>query len=1031
MESRHKPDPDWLYARPINDADGPQWTPVASSAVFNPYSRFQITARRAVAGTPNPGDTVGREWEVFVSDVYPPTIVDPRFSLSSFSFDLGQTRTVQLSAFVGNVDTFNAEVTLDLDSAGDWSDPAITTQGVTGWSHVLVRQPGGWIGFEFSRGSGSDAEVVRVRVRRVQGARVDEEALEAQAFYHYGGEDDTFLINRPVETAILPLSVAVLLAAPVAPATPVLQRATTTTLQVEVGLVPGASSYEWTITPTNGGTPTTLTGLGRRFIFTALTPGTSYDIFCVAVNSVGRSPQSPVLDGATTLVDATSPPARVDDVDILSSTQTTMILTWGDAARAESYTATITAGTTTITRAITSPIVEFTGLTPGTIYAITVVAINSFGSSAPSAPARFITLPSTPSAPIRVSATTESIQVRVAPVPSATSYTFSISGTNAPADAVSADPEHTFTGLDAGTEYTITCRAGNDMSLGGGLSPPSTPSLFPTIPPRPNLPVVVSTTANAITLRVDPVMGADDYEWAIGAIRSFGPATHTISGINPAQAHNISVRARNSSGLSQASPQILDVRLPPGQAARPIVVSSTATTLLCNVPVHTPGAASYEWNITSAAGLDEDRASTSTSHNFFGLERGVAYTIRVRAINNAGAGPWSPNLVTGPAPARPDAPTLSNIVRNAFDAAVAEVEHSDSYVWRIIGGNADRTPMRTDNDISYSMLTGREEYTVTAASSFLGTDSLPSEATTLRLPFEPIQAPFLVSVAVRGLALSGRSVASGRTDPFLDITVGVPPVTDAESYTWSVARGGGVAEESAYMPARNWRNPNSNLPQGVLSGYSGQTNTLTISVRLAETQNQGLGDVRIAVRAVDRHGDGGDSATLVVSLSDLDTNPFQGRVRGRTWIGSSPIRSNNFRDSNGALRGRLLTDDEIRGALGRSFPYAIEDDFVVLYFERGARISASPLYVTWVFDGTTWAESDEIFDFIFQLNTAQASELRTAPTFSHVPRPVDEINGDGWFRPHSRQGHSNANGELLHGFEGFWIYMPITTRTAP
>ena len=285
---------------------------------------------------------------------------------------------------------------------------------------------------------------------------------------------------------------------------------------------------------------------------------------------------------------------------------------------AESYQWTITDGTTSRTIRSDDEEFEITGLIQGTSYTITVVASNSFGDSPASAPLMALTLPATPTIPVRVSATTESIQVRVFPVSTATSYTFEIVGPNAPAPAVSADAEHTFTGLDAGTSYAITCRATNAT----GSSPPSTAGVIPTIPPRPNRPVVVSSTSTSITLRVDPVMGAVDYEWLVGGIRSIGPATHTVTGVNTALTHNISVRARNSSGFSQASPEISDVRLPPGQAAKPIVVSSTATTLLCNVPVHTPGAASYEWNITNATGLDETRASTSTSHNFFGLVRG-------------------------------------------------------------------------------------------------------------------------------------------------------------------------------------------------------------------------------------------------------------------------------------------------------------------------------------------------------------------------------------------------------------------------
>ena len=242
-------------------------------------------------------------------------------------------------------------------------------------------------------------------------------------------------------------------------------------------------------------------------------------------------------------------------------------------------------------------------------------------------------------------------------------------------------------------------------------------------------------------------------------------------------------------------------------------------------------------------------------------------------MNNTGRGEWSPNLVTGVAPATPPVPTISNATSTSFDASVDPIEHSDSYVWRIIGGNADRTPMRTDNDISYSMLSLRSEYTITVASSFLGTDSPPSDGAVFVPPFDQIGTPFVVSLS--------EDFGTGR----LTMTLGVAAVPGATEYRWRLWH---PDPDSATF--RRMNNPSiTPIRVGFFDYYVSSTNALTISFdRPATTDVNELPSV--LVLPADSLGLGDVSPTILVSSDSFVNDLSSGRIGEYTWIDSQNLR---------------------------------------------------------------------------------------------------------------------------------------------
>ncbi len=135
----------------------------------------------------------------------------------------------------------------------------------------------------------------------------------------------------------------------------------------------------------------------------------------------------------------------------------------------------------------TSPI-TITGLTPGTTYTFTVIAVNSIGDSLPSSSSNSITTPTVPDAPTNVSAEAGDGQATVSFTPplfdgglAITSYTvtsspggISSSGTGSPI---------IIPGLANGTSYTFSVVATNDVddSLSSDTSNSVTPMAVPTI----------------------------------------------------------------------------------------------------------------------------------------------------------------------------------------------------------------------------------------------------------------------------------------------------------------------------------------------------------------------------------------------------------------------------------------------------------------------------------------------------------------------------------------------------------------------
>jgi hypothetical protein len=240
----------------------------------------------------------------------------------------------------------------------------------------------------------------------------------------------------------------------------------------------GSPFTSYAVTSSPGGI--VVTGASSPITVTGLTNGTPYTFTVTATNAVGA--------GA-----ASAPSAPVTPVaGILPGAPTGVSASAGNAQATVTFTAPASAGSSPITSYIvtsspggltatgaSSPI-NITGLTNGTSYTFTVAAISAVGTGPASTPSAAVTpvaiaVPGAPTAVTAAVASATSATVSFTPPASSggaiiTSYTVTSSPGGLTASGASSPI--TVSGLTTGTSYTFTVTATN----AGGTGPASSPS---------------------------------------------------------------------------------------------------------------------------------------------------------------------------------------------------------------------------------------------------------------------------------------------------------------------------------------------------------------------------------------------------------------------------------------------------------------------------------------------------------------------------------------------------------------------------
>jgi hypothetical protein len=607
------------------------------------------------------------------------------------------------------------------------------------------------------------------------------------------------------------------------------------------------------------------------------------------------------------------------------------------------YTVTSSPGGITKSVAANVTSTDVTGLTNGTAYTFTVVATNSAGNSAASAPSNSVTPVSIPDAPTNVTATRGNTKATVswtAPASNGGSALTGYTVTSSPGGitkTVAGNVTSTdVTGLTNGTAYTFTVVATNAQ----GDSAPSAASNSVTPATVPGAPTGVDASpsdASAFVTWVAPSSNGGDA--ITGYTVTSSPEGHTanvdgntlqasVPGLTNGTAYTFTVTATNTVGTgpaSAASPSVTPAQIP----GAPTNVQATAGNASAHVTWTAPttGGPVTGYTVTSSpGGITKSVNGSTLAADVTGLTNGTSYTFTVVATNQSGSS--NPSAASGSVTPMtvPDAPTGVTATRGNSTAHVTWTAPASNGGSTITGYTVTSSPGSHTANVNGTTtaadvpgLVNGTSYTFTVVATNSVGNSVPSAASNAVTPATVPNAPSTVTaVAGHAAATVSWSAAQNNGSPVTSYTVTSSPggitktvsgitsttmtgLTNGTLYTFAVTATNGVGTgpagtSNAVRPT--WVTTLTETATTKVA-YAG---TATVKGKLTRSDGAALSGVTVRIYAKVAPA---TTYSLVRTLTTTSTgaysstfNPkknvkFQARFLGTTGFAasSSPIRT--------------------------------------------------------------------------------------------------------------------------------------------
>ena len=542
----------------------------------------------------------------------------------------------------------------------------------------------------------------------------------------------------------------------------------------------GASAFKVQV---DNGAVATLPADARGHTFTGLTAGTSYTFKLFGSNNVGDSEVATIMD--STLAAPNNAPAAPTGLSASGITQTAITLSWTKSAGATAYKVQVDNGTVATLGDVATH--TFTGLSAGTSYTLKVIASNSGGDSA-AASSSASTLPNAPAAPTGLSTsgiTQTAITLSWTKSTGATAYKVQVdSGTVATLGDVAT---HTFTGLSAGTSYTLKVIASNS----GGDSAAATVNAS-TLPNAPSAPTGLATsgiTQTSITLTWTKSAGATSYKVRAGTTGAFtllgDVATYTFTSLTANTGYTLQVVASNSGGDSssaQTSASTNNVPPPPAPAA-PTGLATSGITQTAITLSWTKSAGATGYKVQADSGTVTTLGDVAT-YTFSSLSAGTSYTLKVIATN-AGGDSAAASISASTLPAAPTGLTTSGITQTAITLSWTKSTGATAYKVQVDSGT-----VATLGDVATHTFTGLSagtSYTLKVIASNSGGDSAAATVNASTLPNAPSAPTGLTTSGITQTAITlSWTKSTGANAYKVQVDSGaVTTLGDVATYTFS------------------------------------------------------------------------------------------------------------------------------------------------------------------------------------------------------------------------------------------------------